>query len=550
MRENIEGFQRYVVNRYGSGVYRHFRDTMISIWRRLPLPITKKASSSRSLLFFIFFLLFFFGAFLASRLLDTTVTSLSENTPPKTILTTRTTHVYSHEPAKIPEKPQRKIEIPLNCSSSNLTRTCPTNYYPTRFHLQDDQDCSSPAMCPEYFRWIHEDLRPWRETGITRDMVERAKRTANFRLVIVNGRAYIERYGRAFQTRDIFTQWGILQLLRRYPGKLPDLDLMFDCVDWPVVKSMDYRGPNATSPPPLFRYCGDDATLDIVFPDWSFWGWPEINIKPWEGLLEDLKGGNKRKRWMEREAYAYWKGNPIVAATRMDLLKCNVSDKHDWGARVYAQNWIQESQQGYKQSDLASQCIHRYKIYIEGSAWSVSEKYILACNSVTFVVKPHYYDFFTRGLMPVHHYWPIRDNDKCRSIKFAVDWGNNHKQKAQAIGKAASDFIQEDLKMDYVYDYMFHLLNEYAKLMRYKPTVPRKAIELCSEIMACHAEGLQKKFMMESMVKGPATDTCPCTMPPPYDPHALHSLLRRKANSERQVELWEKKFWENQTTDN
>lgn len=538
------------MNRYGSGVYRHFRDTMISIWRRLPLPITKKASSSRSLLFFIFFLLFFFGAFLASRLLDTTVTSLSENTPPKTILTTRTTHVYSHEPAKIPEKPQRKIEIPLNCSSSNLTRTCPTNYYPTRFHLQDDQDRSSPAMCPEYFRWIHEDLRPWRETGITRDMVERAKRTANFRLVIVNGRAYIERYGRAFQTRDIFTQWGILQLLRRYPGKLPDLDLMFDCVDWPVVKSMDYRGPNATSPPPLFRYCGDDATLDIVFPDWSFWGWPEINIKPWEGLLEDLKGGNKRKRWMEREAYAYWKGNPIVAATRMDLLKCNVSDKHDWGARVYAQNWIQESQQGYKQSDLASQCIHRYKIYIEGSAWSVSEKYILACNSVTFVVKPHYYDFFTRGLMPVHHYWPIRDNDKCRSIKFAVDWGNNHKQKAQAIGKAASDFIQEDLKMDYVYDYMFHLLNEYAKLMRYKPTVPRKAIELCSEIMACRAEGLQKKFMMESMVKGPATDTCPCTMPPPYDPHALHSLLRRKANSERQVELWEKKFWENQTTDN
>ncbi|CAL5364372.1 unnamed protein product [Camellia sinensis] len=550
MRENIEGFQRYVVNRYASGVYRHFRDTMISIWRRLPLPITKKASSSRSLLFFIFFLLFFFGAFLASRLLDTTVTSLSENTPPKTILTTRTTHVYSHEPAKIPKKPQRKIEIPLNCSSSNLTRTCPTNYYPTRFHLQDDQDRSSPAMCPEYFRWIHEDLRPWRETGITRDMVERAKRTANFRLVIVNGRAYIEKYRRAFQTRDIFTHWGILQLLRRYPGKLPDLDLMFDCVDWPVIKSMDYRGPNATSPPPLFRYCGDDATLDIVFPDWSFWGWPEISIKPWEGLLEDLKGGNKRKGWMEREAYAYWKGNPVVAATRMDLLKCNVSDKHDWGARVYAQNWIQESQQGYKQSDLASQCIHRYKIYIEGSAWSVSEKYILACNSVTFVVKPHYYDFFTRGLMPVHHYWPIRDNDKCRSIKFAVDWGNNHKQKAQAIGKAASDFIQEDLKMDYVYDYMFHLLNEYAKLMRYKPTVPKKAIELCSEIMACRAEGLQKKFMMESMVKGPATDTSPCTMPPPYDPHALHSLLRRKANSERQVELWEKKFWENQTTHN
>lgn len=71
----------------------------------------------------------------------------------------------------------------------------------------------------------------------------------------------------------------------------------------------------------------------------------------------------------------------------------------------------------------------RYKIYIEGTAWSVSEKYILACDSMTLFVKPKYHDFFTRGLMPVQHYWPIRDDDKCRSIKFAVDWGNSHKKK-------------------------------------------------------------------------------------------------------------------------
>lgn len=31
--------------------------------------------------------------------------------------------------------------------------------------------------------------------------------------------------------------------------------------------------------------------------------------------------------------------------------------------------------------------------------------------------------------MPLHHYWPINDHDKCRSIKFAVDWGNSHKKK-------------------------------------------------------------------------------------------------------------------------
>ncbi|KAJ8623972.1 hypothetical protein MRB53_032502 [Persea americana] len=65
----------------------------------------------------------------------------------------------------------------------------------------------------------------------------------------------------------------IEELLRLYPGRVPDLELMSDCFDRPIVKSRDYRGRNSSGPPPLFRYCGDKDTLDIVFPVWSFWGW-------------------------------------------------------------------------------------------------------------------------------------------------------------------------------------------------------------------------------------------------------------------------------------
>ncbi|KAL8106791.1 hypothetical protein AgCh_023529, partial [Apium graveolens] len=50
--------------------------------------------------------------------------------------------------------------------------------------------------------------------------------------------------------------------------------------------------------------------------------------------------------------------------------------------------------------------------------------------------------------------------------------------------------------MDYVYDYMFHLLNEYAKLLRFEPKIPEKAVEFCSETTACKAEGTEKKFKM------------------------------------------------------
>jgi len=71
--------------------------------------------------------------------------------------------------------------------------------------------------------------------------------------------------------------------------------------------------------------------------------------------------------------------------------------------------------------------VRRYKIYIEGRGWSVSEKYILACDSVALMVRPRFHDFFSRGLSPLRHYWPVRgDRGMCRSIKYAVDWGNAH----------------------------------------------------------------------------------------------------------------------------
>jgi Glycosyl transferase family 90 len=45
------------------------------------------------------------------------------------------------------------------------------------------------------------------------------------------------------------------------------------------------------------------------------------------------------------------------------------------------------------------------------------------------LVTTPFVDFFSRGLMPGKHYWPINPNQKCDSIKFAVDWGNTHQKQ-------------------------------------------------------------------------------------------------------------------------
>lgn len=65
---------------------------------------------------------------------------------------------------------------PLNCSSSRGNQTCWNGYPTTSLETEENR-----AACPEYLRWIHEDLKTWKATGISRDMVEAAKKTAHFR---------------------------------------------------------------------------------------------------------------------------------------------------------------------------------------------------------------------------------------------------------------------------------------------------------------------------------------------------------------------------------
>uniref|UniRef100_A0A0D3GVF4 Glycosyl transferase CAP10 domain-containing protein n=1 Tax=Oryza barthii TaxID=65489 RepID=A0A0D3GVF4_9ORYZ len=125
-------------------------------------------------------------------------------------------------------------------------------------------------------------------------------------------------------------------------------------------------------------------------------------------------------------------------------------------------------------------------------------------------------DFFSRGLAAGKHYWPIDPSRSklCRDIRFAVRWGNAHPAQAQRMGLVGSAFATDDMAMDYVYDYMLHVLTRYASLLRYKPTVPDRAVELCPESMACPRRGRDRDFMMQSREQYVA-DYQPCTIPPP-----------------------------------
>lgn len=364
----------------------------------------------------------------------------------------------------------------------------------------------SAQRCPDFFRYIHDDLEPWAKTGISEKHLMEAKQYAAFRMVIVSGRLYVDFYYACVQSRAMFTVWSMLQLLRRYPGMVPDVDVMFDCMDKPIVN----RTEHASFPLPLFRYCTNEDHFDIPFPDWSFWGWSETNLRPWNEEFQDIKQVSRRTSWSKKIPRAYWKGNPdVVSPIRIELLNCNHSRL--WRAQIMRQNWEEEAKAGYEQSKLSNQCNHRYKIYAEGYAWSVSLKYILSCGSTTLIISPQYEDFFSRGLIPKANYWPVSPNNLCHSIKSAVDWGNANPMEAEAIGKRGQA-LMESLSMDRIYDYMFHLISEYSKLQTFKPTRPPSALEACTESVLCFADLKKRELLQRSTVE--PSSTPPCSLQP------------------------------------
>jgi hypothetical protein len=45
-----------------------------------------------------------------------------------------------------------------------------------------------------------------------------------------------------------------------------------------------------------------------------------------------------------------------------------------------------------------------------------------------------------------------------------IEWANRHPAAAEAIGQAGLRFVEQDLSMDRVYDYMLHKFNMYGAL--------------------------------------------------------------------------------------
>ncbi|CAI5980954.1 unnamed protein product [Closterium sp. NIES-65] len=136
---------------------------------------------------------------------------------------------------------------------------------------------------------------------------------------------------------------------------VPDVDLMFECNDWPLVERAVHAA--AAHPPPLLlKYCSTARHMDVVWPDWSFWGWGHLvncsrqgGGEGGEDSEEGAGGGGGKEGGMVGED-AKGQGSEGKEAER------------DWGVDAWDTKWVHEIAE--ETTRLENQCTHRW---VDGS---------------------------------------------------------------------------------------------------------------------------------------------------------------------------------------
>ena len=77
-----------------------------------------------------------------------------------------------------------------------------------------------------------------------------------------------------------------------------------------------------------------------------------------------------------------------------------------------------------------------------------------------------------------------------------VEWGDVHLEEAKLIGQRGADFVEHQLSMRHVYDYMLNFLMQYHKIMKFDVDLAQESRLHTVESMLADATDLERKFMI------------------------------------------------------
>lgn len=336
----------------------------------------------------------------------------------------------------------------------------------------NDKNCGCHANT------IIESLAPFKEAGgITRQMLNDV-RELGVKYQIINHKLYRDPYC-MFPNRCT----GIEHFLLANIQKIPDLEMIVNCRDWPQITRGDSRHFG-----PVFSFSKTDRHLDIMYPAWSFReGGPAISLYPtglgrWDQHRQSINDAANDWPWHKKQSIGFFRGSRtsderdelILLSRRLPtLIDAQYTKNQAWKSPKDTLN-----ADPAKEVALEEHCRYKYLFNFRGVAASFRFKHLFLCKSLVFHVGDEWLEFFYGALKPWVHYVPLKSYPSAAELEELVRFFKEHDDLAQEIAERGHRQIWDHLKMKDVHCYWRKLLRKYAKLLKFEVKLDEKLIEI------------------------------------------------------------------------
>lgn len=334
---------------------------------------------------------------------------------------------------------------------------------------------------------IEEDLSPFYESGISKEMIEKtianiyalpgdAVRARLARVKIENNEITITKLG---PFKDLFS---VLDGIR-VPAFKEFFSSMAEHFDLPNIEFLlclwDYFDNPVyveAAECPIFTISKRKHTKKAVL-------FPEVQAHFERVKIYEMIKKSKTPSWQHKIEKAHWRGRTtggIYTFYEWDMKPrpqlCLFSQKHpdllDAGFATTGLTLTKELKNQLIQADLfleetsrAHWLKYKYLIAIDGNSFASSLWWELLSTSVTLKGNSDFIEWFYKGIEPWVHYVPFEQD--CSDLKKQILWLKNHDKEAQEMVERANAFALDNLTVEDMMAYFYHLLKTYAKLQRF-----------------------------------------------------------------------------------
>ncbi|KOB72257.1 KDEL motif-containing protein 1, partial [Operophtera brumata] len=272
---------------------------------------------------------------------------------------------------------------------------------------EDIQTWLEENSCQINHQQIKNDLAPYSTIDMTQAVKKIVQKyhqpesTSFCHYIVKDNEIYRDCYGKHVGF-NMFSDNILLSLTRKV--KLPDVEMVINLGDWPLVKK-------SSEPLPVFSWCGSDDTIDIVMPTYDLTESTLENMGRVSLDILSVQSGAERA-WSQREPRAVWRGRD----SRLERLKLvDIARANPDLFNVSLTNFFffrdKEEEYGPKQPHISF-----FKFF---DAWK--------------------------------HFVPVKRD--LSDLVEKVQWALEHDDEAREIAKNAQNFANEQLLPDHIICY-------------------------------------------------------------------------------------------------